>query len=1789
MKNIKINAQNFNVTNNSINIKLPDNLLNIKIIDANLKIKVDTVSTTSNNFYVNYFARYYTQNLVGWENVDLLTNIKSNQLLTINISDELQDALNKKATNLVLNFVDDQDATVTFKQNSSNSEFLNIDYISLNEFQENTGNHSIDFETAGKLSVNLVTKEISLSTPLVSSDNNVLPLSITNNYCSTKKSSEILNSSKNNLNIQQYLIKHDDNDKLYFTYVDSNGKEQDIEEKYYYLEDDVKHYVSRSAIEVDLDGNLKYDNKEIKTSLESPSGLKLVSSIEDLKGAKLVDYKPEELANIENKIKQLKDYKIATELSIASSRFELCKMLISIECGEESDKQVTFDTFNDLKTKFENHINKNKQVLGLGCDSIYIFEQEVISNPSSFSTVLPNSFLEEFYNKLKDENGKVATKKYNLKFEELQLATYIKNIISQMEKLKEYNDQLKKCEHQKKLYDIQVPVHYLYDDSKIIYGFAKAEDKENPNIFRLVLITDPYENSIYITYKDFVSNEIEYITDSEKQTITFEYENSLLKKIIDSRERSVSFDYDQNNNIVSINHSDNKFAKFIYSEDNSLTGIIEYSGNGAVIEKTENDIMTIQEVSVRDLIKNNTFDWKNLSINQLKENAIKNKFVKINTNNYKSTTLTNGNNKSVTYIFDKYGKVKTVYENKFPDNFDVDSIFVTDFNYENDKICEKISSLLYSKNYLDNVCFDESSLAQTAGLYLGTAVCGEQTYPFTYSTCQKRHTILKNETNKVKSLKLSDDNINAINELNDDNHKVFILSGWAKADSTFIVSKDDTAEVDDYVKSRKFELKAIVKYDDNSQKEFVKCFDWRNIDWQYCAVPVKIEDNKVVSKIECLIDFSNNTGDISFTDPEFKECDCERVEYDEQKRPVKKYSAHSEWITSCEYDGDSNNIIKEIITSNKDNKLYFATTYEYNKQGKLLRTIDYNNIVKENVYNDKGLVEKSITYSKDEPTSKYYEENNLDEKGKSKGSVNEFGKKVCEYNYIPKTGIISEEIDNNGTKTAYGYDSDDTLIESSISVDGITNANTFGYELGLPTSIKHNDFEIKYDYDNESRLTKVSVADTDSYLSTEYLDNEQTTTFVSGESYRTTSNDDGNVLNTYYKSSPDAEEEQINENIYDSHGNLTYSHDFLANNERKIYIDKFGKTYKQEETQHGQKIVFENFYDDNHNNVQSSATTVKDKELFTYFNYSNTPDSKLESLELIDNSKKEAETILNQILTYDKLGRISKIESDKTSKSFGYLKHGDHTSNLVSKLSFSNNTSVCDNLTYKYDDKGNITQVRQNNILLARYKYDDLSRLLREDNKQFGKTTTYSYDAGGNIETKSEYNFTLVENLDFEVATTNNYCYNSNGWHDQLKLYNGQTFAYDALGNPIIFKDINLSWTRGRQLKQFGDIATYCYNSNGIRTSKTVGTVTTKFYLNGNHILRQEDSENNVLDFLYGADGLAGFTYNGTNYFYKKNIQNDIIGILDSAGKEIIRYNYDAWGNQRVIILSNGVGYEEFDPNKVYTGDEYEYNKIARINPFRYRSYYFDTETNLYYLNSRYYDPELGRFINSDDINTIDVTKVALNGLNLYAYCLNNPVNKTDATGLWWFFDDLIAAFTGFVVGIVGQLVSDLVTSAFTKKWCFSSWETYFGAALGGLVGGWASLYVGPVAGNAIGAGLSTFVGQSLESLTGTNVRSFGEILLNSLFSAGIGAITAGFTQFMKIPKITSGSHSFSQIWKSGLTKFAKYGFKISMKTMTKGFVSELIKNFSIGWLLNSIVVGGLEALKIKLKQKRLI
>ena len=130
------------------------------------------------------------------------------------------------------------------------------------------------------------------------------------------------------------------------------------------------------------------------------------------------------------------------------------------------------------------------------------------------------------------------------------------------------------------------------------------------------------------------------------------------------------------------------------------------------------------------------------------------------------------------------------------------------------------------------------------------------------------------------------------------------------------------------------------------------------------------------------------------------------------------------------------------------------------------------------------------------------------------------------------------------------------------------------------------------------------------------------------------------------------------------------------------------------------------------------------------------------------------------------------------------------------------------------------------------------------------------------------------------------------------------------------------------------------------------------------------------LEFMYDHTGVSAVKYNGSTYIYRKNAQNDIIALLDTSGKVVVKYYYDAWGNTITEVLDQAA----------YT--------VANLNPFRYRSYYYDTETELYYLQSRYYDPEVGRFINGDDG---EIT--SLSPHHLFAYAGNNPVNETDSSG----------------------------------------------------------------------------------------------------------------------------------------------------------------------------------------------
>ena len=293
--------------------------------------------------------------------------------------------------------------------------------------------------------------------------------------------------------------------------------------------------------------------------------------------------------------------------------------------------------------------------------------------------------------------------------------------------------------------------------------------------------------------------------------------------------------------------------------------------------------------------------------------------------------------------------------------------------------------------------------------------------------------------------------------------------------------------------------------------------------------------------------------------------------------------------------------------------------------------------------------------------------------------------------------------------------------------------------------------------------------------------------------------------------------------------------------------------------------------------------------------------------------------------------------------------------------------------SYTYDNIGNILSIADGTYTSS-YEYDSLNQLVRANDERAGKTYTYSY-SNGNITEQKEYAYTTGELG--EVLETKNWTYGDSVWSDLLTDFNGTAITYDEVGNPLTIGSKELSWL-GRQLTQITDgeeEISYAYNGDGQRVSKTVNGTTTEYIYNGD-ILAGQKTGNDVLVFMYDNNGDPfGFIYNGTEYYYIKNAQNDVTAIASADGTIIANYYYDSWGKLAEI-----------------TGD----TEIAELNPIRYRSYYYDSETEWYYLNTRYYSPELCRFISSDGYVQ---TGQGLLDKNMFAYCLNNPINKYDPLG----------------------------------------------------------------------------------------------------------------------------------------------------------------------------------------------
>ena len=233
--------------------------------------------------------------------------------------------------------------------------------------------------------------------------------------------------------------------------------------------------------------------------------------------------------------------------------------------------------------------------------------------------------------------------------------------------------------------------------------------------------------------------------------------------------------------------------------------------------------------------------------------------------------------------------------------------------------------------------------------------------------------------------------------------------------------------------------------------------------------------------------------------------------------------------------------------------------------------------------------------------------------------------------------------------------------------------------------------------------------------------------------------------------------------------------------------------------------------------------------------------------------------------------------------------------------------------------------------------------------------------------------------------------------------------AYDYNG-----KDYTFTWTKGCQLAKAvvdGKTVEYTYDMSGVRTSKTVNGTTYNYTTLSGKVMRQTWG-NKSLEFVYD-DGNQPFAmiYNdgstSTLYYYVLNAQGDVIALLNSAGVLVASYNYGAWGNYSVHDKDG----------KKNTSTSF----IGHINPLRYRGYYYDRETRLYYLQSRYYDFANCRFINADTFATTDANGFL--SANMFAYCENNPIMWIDPTG--HFLSEIIG-FVKTAVDEIGKAVGAL-------------------------------------------------------------------------------------------------------------------------------------------------------------------
>ncbi len=632
--------------------------------------------------------------------------------------------------------------------------------------------------------------------------------------------------------------------------------------------------------------------------------------------------------------------------------------------------------------------------------------------------------------------------------------------------------------------------------------------------------------------------------------------------------------------------------------------------------------------------------------------------------------------------------------------------------------------------------------------------------------------------------------------------------------------------------------------------------------------------------------------------------------------------------------------------------------FDYDAMGNLTRLSQHLDIIFHDSCKTSGTMSNVYTYTDDKVTSithNGFSYNFTYDEWGNQTSV-KIGENVYQsYEYDSTNDYRLTKINYaNGQSVTYSYDTNDNI--TGVSYD---NGQTFAYV---------------YEYDSNSVLTKVT--DNQSGLITTYTDSGVEIKNASDNSvvYSSVTNEDGTETETI--------------NGFD----ITYTYDSEYNQVtgKTISSKSFSKYYLNRDHLDG--------YTEYDMDVTTSSTT-------DWFGRAESKNISMDVHKICEGTGPHEDYIATGTQTFTYADTETTASTEITSHSASYVWNGN---NFFSKTEY-----------YEYDDSGNITGIYRieddKKVYYHRYIYDKAGQLYSEYNYKRDECFIYFYDDGGNIAAKHVYSgWFFGEDFYTDVADVSyRYSYEDSNWKDKVTTYTNfdpygvrpavnYPITYDAMGNMTSFNGSTMTWTAGRQLATLTDadgaVYSFTYNENGYLSKivKSVDGATeySEYYTwNGDKLTNYKKVTGYVVDesyILYDEQGEAyGLIRNEIMvYLFNRNLQGDITEIIEpDFGFVGAEYHYDAYGN-----------YVVKDPESSWYSGDIHAKYVDNAVPFTYRGYLDINigDYHLYYLGSRFYSPQLGRFLNAD---TYVDTGTGVIGTNMYSYCNNNPVMLVDPSG----------------------------------------------------------------------------------------------------------------------------------------------------------------------------------------------